>query len=345
MDVNVNSLFNPNTLEILQQTSLDCQNETMLRSLQEHRKWIGKSPLVKLDFEPCNLFAKLESYNCTGSIKDWAAYNIMNQAIKSGSVTQKSIIVESSSGNFAIALGFLCKRLGLKFIPVIDPNINSNYEKLLNVLCEDVVKVELMDETGGYLLTRIKTVQEICLNYSDSFWPNQYENENNFKGYYNGLAPEIAGDFNRLDYLFVAVSSCGTVTGLSLRLKEIFPDIKIIAVDIEGSVIFGEPPAPRYVSGIGASKVPSILKNAQIDDVVHVSQLDLIVGCKELLDDQFILAGASSGSVYYAIKKYFEAKDVDPASNAVFISADNGKSYLDTIYNAEWQNEMKEKLK
>ncbi len=292
-----------------------------------------------LNLPEINLFAKLEYNNFSGSIKDRAAINILTKAIEDGRVNSDTTIVESSSGNFALALASFSKVLGLKFIPVIDPNINHAYETQLNLLCSDVVKVQERDNTDGYLLTRIEAVKDICKTRPNSFWTNQYENPDNYLGYYNTLGVEISEKFDRLDYVFIAVSSGGTISGVAKRLKERFPNIKIIAVDIEGSVIFQNIPKRRYVSGLGSSKVPSILQVSLIDDVVIVSHKDLVKGCYELMNEQMVLAGGSSGAAYAAIKEYFRIHTITGKPNVVFLCADRAEPYLNTIYNADWARE------
>jgi cysteine synthase A len=158
------------------------------------------------------------------------------------------------------------------------------------------------------------------------------------------LGEEIAKSFERLDYLFVSVSSCGTITGLSKKLKEEFPGIKIIAVDVEGSVIFNFHPEKRFISGMGASIVPSILKNALIDEIIHISQMDIIKGCHELVNEQMIFGGASSGAAYFAIKKYFGHSNDSEKRNVLFLCPDRGDAYLDTVYNKEWISEVRKKI-
>jgi cysteine synthase A len=316
----------------------EISSNILAERLKEIRLSIGNSPLKKLHFKPANLFVKLESSNHSGSVKDWAAYFIILKAIESGQINEQTTIVESSSGNFAIALAYICRKIGINFIPVIDPNINADYERVLYMLCNKVVKVQQLDGNGGYLLTRIETVKTICMESENAFWTNQYENENNYKAYLYGLGPELGRQFSRLDYAFIAVSTCGTITGLSMKLKELFPSIRIIAVDVEGSVIFGGPPGPRFVPGIGAGKVSEYLRYAQIDEVVYVSQADVIVGCHRLMKEQLILGGGSTGAVYFAIQKYFISREPDPAANILFVSPDGGKAYLDTIYHPKWYN-------
>jgi N-(2-amino-2-carboxyethyl)-L-glutamate synthase len=302
---------------------------------------IGHTPMVRLNHPTRNLYAKLEYNNFSGSVKDRAAHYILLQAIRSGAVNSETLVVESSSGNFAISLAYLCKTLGLKFVAVIDANINEQYEQVLRLMSYRVIKITELDNTGGYLLNRIKTVQEICSCTLNSFWPNQYNNENNYLAYYHSLGVELAEFFDKLNYIFVGVSSGGTITGLSCRLKEAFNDVKVIAVDIEGSVIFGQQPKRRFISGIGASMVPPILKNALIDDVVVVSQEDTVSGCHQLLFNHQIFCGASTGAVYVAADRFLSEREGRRPCNAVFLCADRGYAYMNTIFRQDWLADKK----
>ncbi|RBL90131.1 pyridoxal-phosphate dependent enzyme [Chitinophaga flava] len=315
----------------------------MLQQLENLSAFIGNTPLISLRNTDTPLWAKLEYNNFSGSSKDRAGYSIIYNGIKSGRINQDTTIIASSSGNLAIAVASICKMLDLKFIPVIDPNINAAYENLLNLLAYKVVKITERDHTGGYLLTRIDTVNKMHATINNSFIADQYGDPNNYKGYY-GLTNEILACPKPIDYIFVAVSSSGAITGISKSIKEKRPEIKIVGVDVEGSVIFNAPPVKRYISGIGASQVPPIIKNALIDDVVILSQTDIIKGCLELLNEQVIFAGASSGAVYLAAKNYFRDISYTTTPNSLLIFPDKGHSYLDTIYNKEWATQLANKL-
>ncbi|QDS33896.1 2,3-diaminopropionate biosynthesis protein SbnA [Brevibacillus brevis] len=308
----------------------------MLTKMMAISHMIGNTPLNKLEHEHINLFCKLEYNNLMGSVKVRPAFYILQEAIKRGEITEETTVVESSSGNFAIALATLCKRLGIKFIPVIDPNINPVYENLLRVISHEVVKVTDRDETGGFLLTRIQTVNRLLNETSNSFWTNQYGNPDSARSHYFGLGAEIADSFETLDYAFIGVSSGGTITGISQRLKERFPDIKIIAVDTVGSVIFGQEPQKRYIPGIGSSMRPDILKGAIIDEVVHVSEEDTVKACYQLYAEHGIFAGGSSGTSYWAIENYFKDQKHVAKPNVVFLCPDGGMPYVNTVYNQEW---------
>ena len=294
-----------------------------------------------IDHDRVNLYAKLEYTNFSGSSKDRAAYSMLYHGIVSGRINAGTTVVASSSGNLAIALGLMCRHMKIRFIPVIDTNINREYEMLLDLIATQVVKVTRRDETGGFLLTRIDRVNDICSKTGNVFCADQYADVNNYRGYHK-LADELLTSLDRIDYIFVGVSSGGAITGISQRIKQRTPKTKVIAVDVEGSVIFGLPPEKRYVSGIGSSMVPPILRDAVIDEVIHVSQPDVIKGCYSLLGEHAIFAGASSGAVYFAARRFLAGNDADaqPANTiptAVMIFPDRGNGYLNTIYDKDWE--------
>lgn len=308
----------------------------MLEKLAAIKHLIGNTPVLRVTMNDYSVGIKLEYYNLFGSIKDRPAFNIVYQGIKSGKITENTVIIESSSGNFAISLANICACLGLKFIPVVDPNINRDYLRILDFLCERIEKVSERDATGGYLLTRIDAVKRLCREHPQSFWTNQYENPDNYQTYYRELGPELLQQIQDLSHVFIAVSSAGTLIGLSRYLKETAPQIKIIAVDIEGSVIFNTPPCSRYISGLGSSMVPPLLKEAVTDEVMFITHQEIISGCRALHKENGILAGGSSGAVYQAIKKYMSAGKLPPSSVVAMCCPDRGNAYIDTIYNNDW---------
>jgi len=302
---------------------------------------LRETPVVKLDFEPINLFAKLEFYNPIGSVKDRPAFWILKRAEERGDINGHSTLIESSSGNFANAMAAYCRLLGLKFIPVIDPNINASYESTLRQLCDTVVKVEQRDDTGGFLKTRLAKVHELLGSIPHSFWPNQYGNPDAMEAHYRMTGGEICSAFSQLDYIFLGVSTAGTISGVSQRLKEKFPSVQVIAVDTVGSIIFGGPPKKRHIPGIGSSILPDLLKHALIDDVVMVPELDAVEACQELLDRYGLFVGGSSGSAYAAVKRYVPRMTVGrKVPNVLFLCADRGTAYLNTIFSPDWSTRL-----
>lgn len=304
---------------------------------------IRPTPIVQLELPEIKLYAKLEYYNPVWSLKDRPALWILKSAIERGEVGPDTEVIESSSGNFAIALAVFCQALGLPFMPVIDPNISHLNEALLRSACREVIKVDRRDDTGGYLKTRLAAVTERRQRSPHIFWPNQYGNVDGMLGHYHLTGAEICGAMTELDYVFVGVSSAGTIAGVSQRVKERFPRAKVIAVDAEGSVIFGGAPKRRDIPGLGAGVVPPLLAHARIDEHVIVSEVDTIAACGELRSRHGLFLGGSSGSVYHAIRQYFQRAPSGPAKPSVlFLCADRGSAYLDTIYNEEWCARLRE---
>src|ERR1043165_7148190 len=154
----------------------------LIKELEALRPLIGNTPLVKLK-QHGHFFAKLEYANFMGSIKDRPAFYIIEHALKQGEIDKDTIVIESTSGNFGVALAGICKKLGLKFIPVIDPNISREKEDLLRLLSHKVIKVTGADHSGGYLLSRIQKVKELMGEIPNAYNPNQYENDNNYLAY------------------------------------------------------------------------------------------------------------------------------------------------------------------
>jgi N-(2-amino-2-carboxyethyl)-L-glutamate synthase len=301
--------------------------------------YVGHTPMVRIkmeEFGNIKLYAKLEFYNPTGSVKDRAAYYIINKLLDSKEINKDTTMIESSSGNFGIALSAYCRKYGLKFICVVDPHINRINEMLIRCSGAQVIKVTEPDENGGYLLNRIRKVKSLQKEIENSYWVNQYGNPYNAEAYAETLAEEIVTQVDHLDYIFLGISSGGTITGVSGKIKQKFPDVKVIAVDIVGSVIFGHPPKKRFIPGIGSSMVPDILKSAKIDDVVMMDEVATIRMCHELVNRYNIFAGGSSGSAYGAIKKYFTDKVPAKGIDIVTVFPDRGERYGDTIYNEDW---------
>lgn len=308
---------------------------------------VGNTPLIslRLETEPnLNIFAKLEFYNPTGSVKDRAACYIINRLLNEGVINKDTTIIESSSGNFGVALSAYTKQKGLKFICVIDKTTLPVNEMLIRLQGAEVICITKPDEYGGYLLNRLEKVKEIVNTTENIYWINQYENPLNAQAYYNSLGNEICLEIPRqkLDYLFMGVSSGGTITGVSQKVKEKYPAAKIIAVDVEGSIIFGGKARKRFIPGIGSSLRPSILDSALIDDVVAVNERETVKSCKELLERYNLYAGGSSGSVYAAVKKYFKINKANVPVNIMCVFADKGERYISTIYNNDWCNMVEE---
>src|SRR2546427_6932170 len=174
------------------------------------RNTLRPTPHVQVAMKEMDLFAKLEYVNPIGSIKDRAAYWILTRAAERGEICEETTVIESSSGNFAAALAAFTHLVGLRFIPVIDPNISGTYESFLRRMCPTVVKVEERDDTGGFLKTRLQKVEELCATIPNAFWTNQYGNPDAMEAHYELTAGGSCADFDSLYYVLLRVRPAGT---------------------------------------------------------------------------------------------------------------------------------------
>jgi N-(2-amino-2-carboxyethyl)-L-glutamate synthase len=304
---------------------------------------IGHTPLVRLTHVlpdcPFRLFAKVEGFNPGGSAKDRPALHILQEAMRTGAVKAGTVVIESSSGNLGIGLAQACRYLGLRFICVVDPKTTAQNIRILKAYGAEIDLVSEPDPvTGEFLQARIDRVQTLLQTIEDSFWTNQYANLSNARAHYRTTMHEIATELDRrIDYLFVATSTCGTLRGCAEYVRDHHLGTKIFAVDAQGSVIFGGRPAKRLIPGHGAARRPELFRPNLADECVRVTDLDCVVGCRRLVRSEAILAGGSSGAVLMAVEQVKER--IPRGATCVLIFHDRGERYLDTVYSDEWVEE------
>jgi N-(2-amino-2-carboxyethyl)-L-glutamate synthase len=303
---------------------------------------IGDTPLVRLSrvFKdwPFQLFIKLEGANAGGSIKDRPALHIVEEALRSGEIDSETTVIESSSGNMGIGLAQICAYLGLRFICVIDPKTTQSNVEILKAYGAEIELVASPDpRTGEYLQARIDRVHELLRVTPRSFWSNQYANLNNARAHYRTMDEIMTELGGAPDYLFCATSSCGTLRGCAEYLRLSGARTKLVGVDAVGSAIFGGPAARRLIPGHGAARIPELFHPDLVDESVHVTDLDCVVGCRRLVRTEAILAGGSTGAVLMAVAQM--APRIERGATCVMISPDRGERYLGTIYSDDWVKE------
>ena len=303
---------------------------------------IGSTPLIRLSriFREDDLavWGKLESLNPGGSMKDRPAIRILSEAIKDGEISSDTTVIESSSGNMGIGLAQACSLLGIKFICVVDPKTATQNIRLLKAYGAQVDQVTEPDPvTGEFLQARLNRVSELLSLTRSGYWPNQYANPNNAVAHHETMREIATALEDKIDFLFCATSTCGTLRGCAEFVRDRGLATKIIAVDAVGSVIFGGERAKRLVPGHGAAVRPALFSTDLADQCVHISDLECITGCRRLARREAVLAGGSSGAVIMAIDRL--RPTLPKGAVCVAILPDRGERYLDTIYSDEWVEE------
>lgn len=299
---------------------------------------VGHTPLVYFpnfskDLE-LDIFGKLENQNPGKSLKDRSSKFIIQKALETGQILSDTTIIESSSGNMAVGLARICKIYGLKLILVVDPNINETTLKLIKIYGAETEMVYRKDASNSYLQARLQRVKELLKMLPNSYTTNQYENPHNplsQSQIYREIVFDLKGD---PDYIFVSVSTCGTIKGISNEINGSGSSARVVAIDAVGSMIFSDQHKNRKIPGMGASKKPSFNIEKEVDAFFLVEESDSIEGCNLLLDKEVVLAGGSSGAQVSAL--YKNSHLFPKGSTICLIIADDGERYIDTIYNHQW---------
>ncbi len=292
---------------------------------------IGNTPIVKInkltEKNDASVYAKLESFNPGGSVKDRISLNMIIDAENKGILKQGDTIIEPTSGNTGIGLAMVAAQRGYKLILVMPETMSIERRSLLKAYGAELVLVK--PEEGIGMTGAIKKAQELA-EKNGYFMPQQFNNPANPEIHYKTTGPEILNAFKEigLDYFVAGIGTGGTITGAGKYLKEHLSYLKIIAVEPENSpVLSGGIPGKHKIQGIGAGFVPNILDTKIYDQIIKVSDEDAKRTAKELAAKEGILVGISSGAAMYAALSV--AKN-DKGKNLLVVLPDTGERYLST---------------
>ncbi len=282
-----------------------------------------------------NAYLKLEGANPGGSIKHRTALSLLQGLEGSGRLAAGGRLVESSSGNLAIGLAMLARERGYQFNAVVDPKVTAENLRRLHGLGAATTVVETPDTSGGYLLSRLARVREMLAADPGLLWTNQYSNAANPRAHYLGTAPELFEQMERkVDAVFVAVSTGGTLAGIARYFREASPDTRIIAVDARGSVALGGAPAQRKLNGIGSSRRSEFVDSRLFDELIYVDDAAAFACCRALDFHTGLKVGGSSGACVAACARYLSEQN--SVERAVCICPDRGEHYKSTIFSDQW---------
>ena len=298
---------------------------------------VGGTPLVslpELGGGNARVWAKLESFNPGGSAKDRTARALVADATARGLLHPGAVAVESSSGNLGIALAREAIAGGWEFHCVVDPRTNQATLAMIAALGAVLHPVEEPDpETGDWLTARRNLVAELKRELG-AVNLDQYSNRAAFDAHDQGTMREIVQQLGHApELLAVAVSTTGTVGGCLRHIREHGYSTKVVAVDAEGSVLFGGDRGERILPGYGAGVVTELSKEVAPDRVVRGSAADAVRSARGLARSTGFVPGASGGAVAAAVAGLI---DEGAADEIVGVFHDDGRAYLDTVYNDEW---------
>lgn len=292
---------------------------------------VGNTPLIRLERVEklygldCKLYAKAELFNPTGSAKDRAALEMINDAEKRGLLDKDTVIIEPTSGNTGIGLSAIGARRGYRVVIVMPDTMSIERIKLMRAYGAEVV---LTDGKLG-MSGAIEKAKELADKEKKAFIPDQFSNTANAEAHYKTTGPEIYEALDGDVFAFVAgVGTGGTVTGTAKYLKEKNSDIKIIGVEPESSPFITKGKAGAHkIQGIGAGFIPDILDLSLCDEVIAVSDADAIKTGAMLPRTEGLLCGISSGAALYGAIGFAKQKKAS-GKNIVVLLADTGERYL-----------------
>jgi N-(2-amino-2-carboxyethyl)-L-glutamate synthase len=300
---------------------------------------VGNTPIVwlraKTRLRTIRLALKLESHNPTGSSKDRTAKWLLDDLDRAGRLDPGTILVESTSGNLGLALALAARARDLSFLAVVDPKLTDVSAQAIERLGGRLEMVDEPDHAGGYLLTRLRRLQEILDAEPCAVWPNQYENLANPLAHYESTGPEILrGVEGPVDAIVVPVSTGGTLAGIARYAREVSPQTAIVAVDSAGSVVLGTEPGPRLLTGIGSSRPSPFLDPSLYDAAIITGDAEAMSFCTLVADCTGLRLGGSSGATMAAATRYATATG---AERIVCLCPDGGDRYGSTIYSDRWR--------
>jgi [CysO sulfur-carrier protein]-thiocarboxylate-dependent cysteine synthase len=280
---------------------------------------IGNTPLVELKrLSPkpgVRIYAKLESHNPTGSVKDRVARAMIEEAEAEGAIAPGQTILEPTSGNTGISLAMICSRKGYPLKVVMPDNVTAERTELLQMYGAEIVYSPGDQSSNGAVAKAL----EMAEKDSSYYMPYQYGNQANPRAHYDGTAVEILEELDEVAAFVGGLGTGGTLMGCARRLKEEDPETLIVAAEpLQGELVQG-------LRSLEDGYIPPILDVSMLDRKIFVSNRDAVVWTKKLLEEEGMFVGVSSGAIASIAVR--AAADLDEG-NVVFVVPDDGWKYL-----------------
>src|SRR5213595_1226977 len=281
---------------------------------------IGNTPLIelrRLTPKPgVRIWAKMESFNPTGSVKDRVARSLIEDAEEKGLIGPGQTILEPTSGNTGISLAMICGRKGYPLKVVMPDNVTPERTQLLQMYGAEIVYSPGDQGSNGAVAMALEMAEADASYYM----PYQYGNEANPRAHYEGTAPEILEELDEVSAFVAGLGTGGTLLGNGRRLKEAFGEaVKIVAAEpMQGEPVQG-------LRSLDDGFIPPIIDLSLLDRKIFVTNSDAILWTRKLLDEEGVFAGVSSGAIAAIAVRI--ANELDEG-NVVFVVADDGWKYL-----------------
>lgn len=280
---------------------------------------IGRTPLVQLPrLTPkpsVRLYAKLESQNPSGSIKDRVALAMIETAEASGELEPGRELLEPTSGNTGISMALIARLKGYRLTCVVPENVTEERQRLLRLYGAEIIPSPGEEGSNG----AVRLALELAEREPRYYMPFQYGNEANPRAHYDGTGAEIVADLERVDVFVAGLGTGGTLMGAGRRLREAFPEVVVAAAEpLPGDPVMG-------LRSLEDGYVPPILDVSQLDRKLLVSNAEAVAGMRALLEEEGIFAGVSSGGVIHVARQLAEELD---EGVVVAVLADGGWKYL-----------------
>lgn len=294
---------------------------------------VGRTPIVRLSrygrAASCagQIFAKVESFNPGGSVKDRVALNMIETAEKEGLLTPGGTIIEPTSGNTGVGLALVGATRGYKVILTMPETMSVERRKLLAALGAEIVLTPGQQGMKG----AIAEAERLRDTIDGSVILGQFVNPANPAVHYNVTAPEVFDAMDgRIDFFVAGVGTGGTISGIGRYLRERIPGVGIVAVEpADSPVISGGTPGPHAIQGIGAGFIPSTFDSSVVTEVVRVTTDEAFGAARLLARTEGILAGISSGAALHAATA-IASRPENAGKNIVVLLPDTGERYLST---------------
>ena len=292
---------------------------------------IGHTPLVrlnKINNGQAEVLLKLEYFNPANSVKDRAAFQMLEDAVSDGLINDDTVIIEPTSGNTGIGLAMICAIKGLKIILTMPETMSIERRKLLKAYGAELILTSGSEGMQG----AVNKANELHEQIKNSFIPSQFDNPSNPKAHYNTTANEIWEDTDgNVDIIVAGVGTGGTISGIAKRLKENNKEIKAVAVEpYDSQVLAGKSAGPHKIQGIGANFKPKNFNADLIDEIIPVTNEDAIATARVLGTNEGILAGFSGGANVFAAIELAKRPE-NKGKTIVAILPDFGERYLSSI--------------